>query len=88
MAWSRSQRGQDSTVLRCLLLFRQGSNGPPLLPGTDYRTKEEVESWKCRCPIKTFRERAKASGLIAEEQFAETRCCSRDGRDLPDRSKS
>jgi pyruvate dehydrogenase E1 component alpha subunit len=40
-------------------------------PGTDYRTKEEVESWKRRCPIKTFRERALASGGVAKEQFDE-----------------
>ena len=40
-------------------------------PGTDYRTKEEVESWKRRCPIKTFRERVLASGQAAEEQFDE-----------------
>jgi pyruvate dehydrogenase E1 component alpha subunit len=40
-------------------------------PGTDYRTKDEVESWKRRCPIKTFRNRALASGLIAEAQFEE-----------------
>ncbi len=38
-------------------------------PGTDYRTKEEVESWKRRCPIKTLRERVLASGQAAEEQF-------------------
>jgi pyruvate dehydrogenase E1 component alpha subunit len=40
-------------------------------PGTDYRTKEEVESWKRRCPIKTFRERTLASGGVAKEQFDE-----------------
>jgi pyruvate dehydrogenase E1 component alpha subunit len=26
-------------------------------PGTDYRTREEVEQWKRRCPIKTLRQR-------------------------------
>jgi pyruvate dehydrogenase E1 component alpha subunit len=26
-------------------------------PGTSYRTKEEVEEWKARCPIKTLREK-------------------------------
>jgi pyruvate dehydrogenase E1 component alpha subunit len=40
-------------------------------PGTDYRTKEEVESWKQRCPIKTFRDRAISSGLIPAERFDE-----------------
>ncbi len=40
-------------------------------PGTDYRTKDEVESWKRRCPIKTFRERAVAAGHVQPELFAE-----------------
>ena len=40
-------------------------------PGTDYRTTDEVESWKRRDPIKTFREQAVASGLIPAEQFDE-----------------
>lgn len=40
-------------------------------PGTGYRTTDEVESWKRRDPIKTFREQTVASGLIPAEQFDE-----------------
>jgi pyruvate dehydrogenase E1 component alpha subunit len=40
-------------------------------PGTDYRTKDEVESWKRRCPIKTFRDRVLASGQAAPAQLEE-----------------
>ena len=36
-------------------------------PGTDYRTREEVEEWKSRCPIKTLREKLLESGMAAAE---------------------
>jgi pyruvate dehydrogenase E1 component alpha subunit len=38
-------------------------------PGTEYRTKEEVESWKARCPIKSLRERMIASKQATQSQF-------------------
>jgi pyruvate dehydrogenase E1 component alpha subunit len=38
-------------------------------PGTEYRTKEEVESWKRRCPIKQLREQLLVSGQAMEAQF-------------------
>jgi pyruvate dehydrogenase E1 component alpha subunit len=36
-------------------------------PGTDYRTRAEVEEWKSRCPIKTLREKLLESGMAAAE---------------------
>ncbi len=38
-------------------------------PGTDYRTREEIEEWKSRCPIRTLRERLLAGGIAAEESL-------------------
>jgi pyruvate dehydrogenase E1 component alpha subunit len=38
-------------------------------PGTDYRTREEVEAWKRRCPIATLRERLLQSGLVSLESL-------------------
>src|SRR3954464_7078290 len=38
-------------------------------PGTEYRTKEEVESWKRRCPIKSLRERALETQLADPASF-------------------
>ena len=32
-------------------------------PGTEYRTREEVDSWKKQCPIRILRERVLAEGL-------------------------
>ena len=36
-------------------------------PGTDYRTREEVEEWKSRCPIKTLRQRLLEGGAATPE---------------------
>jgi pyruvate dehydrogenase E1 component alpha subunit len=38
-------------------------------PGTDYRTKDEVESWKGRCPIKSLRSSLLAAGEASEREF-------------------
>lgn len=38
-------------------------------PGTEYRTKEEVESWKSRCPIKALREKMLSSKLAQDRDF-------------------
>jgi pyruvate dehydrogenase E1 component alpha subunit len=36
-----------------------------------YRSKEEVEAWKTRDPIRTFSDRLKQQGLLSEEGFIE-----------------
>jgi pyruvate dehydrogenase E1 component alpha subunit len=38
-------------------------------PGTDYRTKEEVESWKSRCPIKSLHAKLLRSREASERDF-------------------
>lgn len=38
-------------------------------PGTDYRTKEEVESWKRRCPIKALRDKLLALKIASDRDF-------------------
>ncbi|MBM3774019.1 MAG: thiamine pyrophosphate-dependent dehydrogenase E1 component subunit alpha [Acidobacteria bacterium] len=38
-------------------------------PGADYRTREEVESWRKRCPIRILRERARTLEAAGEDAF-------------------
>ncbi len=38
-------------------------------PGTDYRTKEELASWRVRCPIKSLRARLVGSGETSDREF-------------------
>jgi len=37
----------------------------------EYRTKEEIEAWKLRCPIKHFREYLRGEGILSEETIRE-----------------
>ena len=37
-------------------------------PGTAYRTKEEIETWKENCPIKKFEKKLFESGILSEER--------------------
>jgi hypothetical protein len=38
-----------------------------------YRTKEEVEEWRKKDPVKVFRDRLLAEGLISEDELSELR---------------
>jgi len=44
----------------------------------EYRTREEVESWKARCPIRKMSERLIAEGLITEKDHEQMQTESRD----------
>lgn len=38
-------------------------------PGTAYRTKQELEEWKQRCPIKRLKEKLMTEGHLTVERF-------------------
>jgi pyruvate dehydrogenase E1 component alpha subunit len=66
-AVNRAREGGGPTLIECKTYrFRGHMEGDPNL-GTRYRTKEEIEKWKKRCPIKLFKER-----LIKEKVMKET----------------
>jgi 2-oxoisovalerate dehydrogenase E1 component len=73
-AIARARRGEGPTLIECLTYrYRAHSEG---MRETGYRTAEEIEQWKQRDPIKTFKERLLAMGaansqeLVALEQSA------------------
>jgi TPP-dependent pyruvate/acetoin dehydrogenase alpha subunit len=66
-AIDRARSNGGPTLIECKTYRTVGHHEGD--PGTDYRTNEELDSWKRRCPIKTFRARALASGLVAEKDF-------------------
>jgi acetoin:2,6-dichlorophenolindophenol oxidoreductase subunit alpha len=62
----------------------RGGGGPSLIEGLTYRwkghsksdanlyrTREEIEEWKAKCPIKRFREELVKTKVITEKQLAE-----------------
>jgi 2-oxoisovalerate dehydrogenase E1 component len=57
----RARRGEGPTLLACLTYrTRAHSEG---MRDAGYRTRDEVEEWKARCPIARWRERLLGAGL-------------------------
>lgn len=60
----RARAGDGPTLLECLTYrTRPHSEG---MRDAGYRTREEVEAWKGRCPIRRWREQLVAAGAVAE----------------------
>jgi len=66
-AAEKGRAGGGATFLECLTYRWDGHFGGD--PGVGYRTKEEVEKWKQRCPIKKQREKLMGEGNLASEEF-------------------
>jgi 2-oxoisovalerate dehydrogenase E1 component len=63
----RARAGEGPTLLECLTYrTRPHSEG---MRDAGYRTREEVEAWKARCPIQRWREQLLAAGTVAETEF-------------------
>lgn len=68
-AIARARAGEGPTLIEAKTYRIVGHHEGD--PGTDYRTREEVESWKARCPIKLLREKLLGSGLATEASLNE-----------------
>ena len=66
-AAEKGRAGGGATFLECLTYRWDGHFGGD--PGVGYRTKEEVEKWKQRCPIKKQREKLMGEGNLTSEEF-------------------
>jgi 2-oxoisovalerate dehydrogenase E1 component len=63
-AVTRARAGEGPTLLECLTYrTRPHAEG---MRDAGYRTREEVEAWKTRCPIRRWRERLVGAGAVAE----------------------
>ncbi len=67
LAALKGRNGDGATFLECMTYRWDGHFGGD--PGTAYRTKEEIESWKQKCPIKRLKEKLIAEGNLTEEEF-------------------
>ncbi len=65
VAKARSSGG--ATFLECITYRWDGHFGGD--PGTGYRTKEEIESWKQKCPIKRLSEKLSTEGQLSAQEF-------------------
>lgn len=66
-AAEKGRAGGGATFLECLTYRWDGHFGGD--PGTGYRTKEEVEEWKQRCPVKRLKEKLIAEKSLTAEEF-------------------
>ena len=66
-AAAKARRGGGATFLECVTYRWDGHFGGD--PGTGYRSKEEIESWKARCPIKRLKERMIGDGALTDQEF-------------------
>jgi acetoin:2,6-dichlorophenolindophenol oxidoreductase subunit alpha len=67
-AVAKARSGGGSTFLECMTYRWDGHFGGD--PGTGYRSKEEIESWKQKCPIKRLKEKLIHEGGLSEDEFA------------------
>jgi pyruvate dehydrogenase E1 component alpha subunit len=64
-AIKRARQGEGPTLIECKTYRWRGHfEGDP----TPYRTAEEVEEWKKKCPIKRLKERLLSLGVLTEER--------------------
>jgi pyruvate dehydrogenase E1 component alpha subunit len=66
-AIERARSGGGPTLLECKTYRIVGHHEGD--PGTDYRTREEVESWKKKCPLAILRQRALESQWATVADF-------------------
>ena len=68
-AAAKARSGGGATFLECVTYRWDGHFGGD--PGTGYRSKEEIETWKQRCPIKRLKEKMIVEGKLNDSDFAE-----------------
>ena len=66
-AAAKARRGGGATFLECITYRWDGHFGGD--PGTGYRAKEEIESWKQKCPIKRLSEKLIQEGRLTAQEF-------------------
>lgn len=64
-AVKRARRGEGPTLIECRTYRTLGHHEGD--PGTGYRTKEEVELWKSRCPVAKTKSKLLSQGSVAPE---------------------
>lgn len=65
-AVKRCRQGEGPTLIECKTYRWRGHSKSDI---QIYRTKEEVEEWKKKCPIQRFKKRLIKENLLTEEEF-------------------
>jgi pyruvate dehydrogenase E1 component alpha subunit len=67
----RARAGEGPTLLDCLTYRFFGHFTGDKGHGITYRTRQEIEEWRTRCPIMRFRRHLQDAGIAADETLAE-----------------
>jgi acetoin:2,6-dichlorophenolindophenol oxidoreductase subunit alpha len=67
VAAAKGRSGGGATFLECLTYRWDGHFGGD--PGTAYRSKEEIEAWKQKCPVKRLKEKLIQEENLTEQEF-------------------
>jgi len=70
-AVTRARAGQGPSLIECRTYRWREHVGPNDDTDLGYRSHEEVEQWKSRCPIKQFARRLEAERLVTPTQLAQ-----------------
>ncbi len=65
-AVARARRHEGPTLIECKTYRWRGHSERDLKQGSYYRTSEEVEQWKTRCPIQRLRDQLLSGGTLSE----------------------
>jgi TPP-dependent pyruvate/acetoin dehydrogenase alpha subunit len=66
-AAAKGRSGGGATFLECMTYRWDGHFGGD--PGTAYRSKEEIEAWKAKCPIKRLKEKLISEGALTDSEL-------------------
>jgi pyruvate dehydrogenase E1 component alpha subunit len=66
-AAEKGRKGEGATFLECTTYRWDGHFGGD--PGTGYRSKEEIEAWKQKCPIKRLKEKLIQEVILTGQEF-------------------
>ena len=67
-AVERARKGEGPSLIECKTYRWKGHHVGD--PGRVYRLEREIEEWKERCPIKTFRDRLIKENISSEEELS------------------
>ena len=70
-AVERARRGEGPTLIECKTYRLAGQSALDPGYGIAYRSKEEIEYWWKKCPVKRFRNKLLEMGVLTEEEIKE-----------------
>ncbi len=68
-----ARKGQGPTLIECKTYRWREHVGPYYDYELGYRTKEELDSWMARCPVRIYEDKLKSSGGISEKEISQIR---------------